>query len=371
MLSYSCRDCAKSYDISTYAWRCECGGLFDLRKSDVGRGIFRDANDWSLWRYDFLSPYTSSASLGAAITLGEGMTPIIKESVGSVLKLDYLMPTLSFKDRGSTVLVSHAKAINVHRAAADSSGNAGVSLAAYCAVAGIELDIFLPEGTTKRKIKQLDAFGAKVHVIQGDRSAASEAAIDHVESHKIFYASHIYNPLFFHGTKTYLYELFEQLGGRLCENIFIPLGNGTLLLGVSLGLRELRSLGLIDSSPRIIAVQASECSPIAKKWREESLTESSSYLCGESAGSSIASGIAITNPPRIDQIVTAVIESGGSFVTVDNSEIQEARAALGRRGIDVEPTGAVAYAGSIKYFSVTPIEGGAAIALTGAGLKSD
>jgi threonine synthase len=286
---------------------------------------------WSLARYREALPALAAGPAFDSLTLGEGGTPLVAEPDGALLKLDFLMPTLSFKDRGSVVLLSAAAALGVRRIVADSSGNAGVSIAAYASRAGIESEIFVPAGTAEGKLAQLRAFGAGVQLVPGDRAATAAAAIERVESSGSFYASHVFNPFFLHGTKTVAFEIWEQLGRRAPEALVVPAGNGTLLLGAALGFSELAAAGLIESTPRLLAVQAERCAP---------LRGNGPVACGPTA----AEGIAIAEPPRREQMRAAVEASNGAVLTAGEDEIVSARSELARLGIDVEPTAAVAYA---------------------------
>ncbi|MGC8514449.1 MAG: pyridoxal-phosphate dependent enzyme [Acidimicrobiales bacterium] len=204
----------RTYDIGDRAWRCSCGGLFKLE----GTALFAAAGTgsdrpWSLWRYRNSLPIFGSRDRWEQISLGEGSTPIVQDSPGVLLKLDFLMPTLSFKDRGSVVLVSAARELGVRQMVADSSGNAGVSIAAYGARAGIETEVFVPSSTSPSKVLQLEAYGAVVRRITGSRDDTAAAAISSLEQTGAFYASHVYNPFFHHGTKTFAFECYEQLAG--------------------------------------------------------------------------------------------------------------------------------------------------------------
>lgn len=109
-----------------------------------------------------------------SVSLGEGMTPLVELEPGLYVKVDYAMPTLSFKDRGAATLVAHMKAIGVKSCVQDSSGNAGNAVAAYCARAGIQCEIYVPEGTSPKKITMIEAHGAKVHVIPGSRDHCAD-----------------------------------------------------------------------------------------------------------------------------------------------------------------------------------------------------
>lgn len=354
-------------DIHSYLWRCSCGGLLDLLGIPTLDNFKPVSGLWSIWRYRKSLPFDTSSNEWETVTLGEGITPLIEEEIGQYLKLDFLMPTLSFKDRGSAVLITKALELGVSRVVADSSGNAGISIAAYCSRAAIDAEVFVPANTSGKKVEQLRSYGAKVHQVTGDRQAANAAAIEYLENNNAYYASHIYNPLFHHGTKTYMYEIWEQLGGKLPDVLVLPVGNGTLLLGAYIGAKELVDSGLASRMPNFIAIQARECAPLASTWQKQT----TGIAQGESrCNSTVAEGIAIADPPRANQMIEAVNASRGSFVTVSEAEIISARRLLSRRGIDVEPTAAAAYAGFLSWRKQNPETGSIVVALTGAGLKS-
>ena len=254
------------------AFRCECGGVFDL--PEIAAIGFRERPDsqptTGLRRYARWIPVPERFL--AQITLGEGSTPLIAagESLpGVYLKLEYVSPTLSFKDRGAVVLVASALERSATTLVADSSGNAGSAIAAYAGRARLECRVFVPGGTSPGKQAQIRAYGASVEEVVGDRTATTEAAIEAVRQSGAMYASHIYDPLFLQGTKTFAYEIFEQLG-KVPEAIVVPVGNGTLLLGAAHGFRELKAAGAIDRAPALIAVQAERCAPLAIAWDQGS-----------------------------------------------------------------------------------------------------
>lgn len=145
------------------------------------------------------------------------MTPLVAapDIPGVLLKIDYLMPTGSFKDRGAVVLTALARQLAVPRMIADSSGNAGTAIAAYAARARIPCEVYVPAATSAGKVAQLRAYGATVHQVPGSREDTAAAAMQAAGQPGTFYASHVYHPFFLHGTKTYVLELWEQLSGRL------------------------------------------------------------------------------------------------------------------------------------------------------------
>lgn len=306
----------------------------------------------------------------ARVTLGEGMTPLVEERWGTtpfLLKLDYLMPTGSFKDRGAAVMISLLKAWGVTAVVEDSSGNAAASIAAYAARAGIDCRILVPEAASPAKLVQALSAGARVVRIPGDRQATARAAAQ--EAGRLYYASHVWNPLFLEGTQTAAFEIWEQMGGRLPAAVVCPVGNGSLLLGLARGFQALRRAGAVDRLPALVAVQAAACAPLAAAFARGEAEPVPQGLNGQ--GETVAEGIRIAQPARGAQILRAVRESGGSFLTVEDEAIWEAARWLARRGIFVEPTGAVAMAGFARWSrhpNAAP-NGPVAVFLTGSGLK--
>ena len=151
--------------------------------------------------------------------------------------------------------------------------------------------------------------------------------------------------------KSVAYEIFEQVG--VPDYVFVPAGNGTMLLGVYLGFREIGKL------PRIIAVQSKNCAPVFSKFKQQPVGMITH---------TVADGIAIERPGRIDEMVAAVRESNGDMIVVDDESIIGAKNMLGAMGIYVEATAGVAVAGMLQYF----YQGDAAVIvvpLTGTGLK--
>jgi threonine synthase len=326
-----------------------------------------------MWRYAEALPVPGDER----VSMGEGMTPMVPAPgrPGAWLKLDFLMPTLSFKDRGAVVLATLAKMLTARRLIVDSSGNAGTAVAAYAARAGLPCEVFVPGSTSAAKLYQMRAHGAEVRTVAGDRQAAAEAAVARLaEAPPGYYASHVYQPYFLHGTKSWAYEVWEQSGGRLPAEVLLPVGNGTLLLGAHIGFAELRDAGRASGVPRIVGVQASSCAPLARSWagRPEPFTPAPT----------VAEGIAVACPPRHDQVLAAVRATGGEIVSVSEDEIVAARDDLARHGFFVEPTAAVCWAALCRR-PVPPapaggdedrLEPGPGVAvvvpLSGAGLKS-
>ncbi|MFJ5115166.1 pyridoxal-phosphate dependent enzyme [Streptomyces sp. NPDC088551] len=323
--------------VASLAWCCPvCRGPWDLdfEASAVPLKSLSSRVD-SLWRYEEALPLAAPVT-----TLGEGRTPLVPLTPSVAAKLDFLMPTLSFKDRGAVMLAELARRLGPERVTADSSGNAGTAIAAYCARAGLPCTVYVPEATSPKKTEQIRAHGARLERVPGDREATARAARAAADEPGTFYASHVHNPYFLHGTKTYVYELWEDLGGRLPETLVVPVGNGTLLLGAALAIAELSAHGLIGARPALIAVQAEAVSPLATAFR----AGAEELLAPAGSAPTLAEGIAIPNPPRARQILRAVRASGGTFRTVTEDQLRAAQLDLASRGLFVESTAVACWA---------------------------
>jgi len=364
---YVCHSCGTKYEITENVWKCKCGGMLDLLKQKVTLDPSKlSERPPTMWRYVDTMPFENDSTIWRKVTMGEGYTPLIvldETKPNTLVKVDYMMPTLSFKDRGAAVLIAKAKELGVTRVIADSSGNAGTAIAAYAKRAGIACDIFLREGTSPKKIAQVKAHGANVRTVNGTREDVAAGAQKAINEEKHFYASHVYNPFFYEGTKTYAYEIWEQMKSEP-DTLIIPVGNGTLLLGAYYAFKELLENGLIKKVPKIVAIQAENCAPLAKAFVNNEIE--AEEIKGKET---LAEGIAIAAPARSVQILEAVRDTNGEILTVNEEEISQARAALAGKGFYVEITTAANYAGYLKYNH--SLSEKIIIPLCGAGIKSN
>jgi threonine synthase len=273
------------------------------------------------------------------MSLREGDTPLVAfEDVH--LKLESANPTGSFKDRGAVLLAAEAVAASAQLAVCDSSGNAGIAAATYFARARIPIEVYVPAAAPVAKVAAIAAAGAEVVRVDGPRAAAARAAASRVEATGAYYASHVHQAVFLEGTARIAAELVAQLG-REPETVVLPVGNGSLLLGVAAGFERLRADGAIAGLPRLVAVQASACAPLASAFAAGLDVPSS-----VTAATTVADGITIAEPPLGARILAAVRANGGTIVAVADGAILAAQARLAAAGQFVEPTGAVALAGT-------------------------
>jgi threonine synthase len=329
-----------------------------ITRADIDRG------ERSLWRYRAALPLP----VAEPISMGEGCTPLLSRSIGGAvahLKCEWFMPTASFKDRGASVMLSLLRQQGVRAVLEDSSGNGGAAVAAFAAAGGLAATIMAPASTSPAKTVQMRAHGARVELIPGTRQDTADAAV--ARSGEIFYASHNWHPFFLHGTKTLAYELWEDLGFRAPDNVIIPYGAGSNVLGCAIGFGELLRAGEIDRLPRLFAAQPANCAPIA-----------AAFLAGAEEGvetpisATIAEGTAIARPVRLREVLGALRESRGGAVTLAEAEIEAATLDLARQGFYVEPTCAQAAAAFARLLASGAIAPGqtTVIVLTGTGIKA-
>ncbi len=310
---------------------------------------------------------------GAAVSLGEGGTPVVRLDglcgrlgLGSLwAKLESSNPTGSFKDRGTAVMVSALAEHGVRGFVEDSSGNAGASAAAYAARAGMTAHVFVPESAPAGKISQIAVFGASVHRVPGPRERATDAARLFAADSGLAYASHNLSPYFIEGVRSCADEAVDQLGREAPDHVVIPVGNGSLIIAFHLALARLVDSGLIESMPRLHAVQASAVRPIVAAW-------SGAEWAPEPGTSTIAGGIASAAPPRMPQIQAALRETGGTAIAVEDADTLRWRGLLAEReGVYAEPTSAAAFAGLEGLVERGLMEPGESVLVpvTGSGLK--
>lgn len=358
-----CHETQESYPIDSPIWRSESGGVLDLEflgSFDPMEVKHRPAD---LWRYHEAIPV---ARIEDRISFAEGMTPLVAMEIAGrsvQVKLDYLFPSGSYKDRGSTVLMSQAKAIGIESVVQDSSGNAGASIATYAALAGIACEIFVPDSTSPAKLDQMRACGAALSLIPGSREDTAAAALKAAEHE--YYASHVWNPFFLHGTKTFAFEIAEQMNWQIPDTVILPAGNGTLLLGAYIGFSELQRMGITDRMPVMIGVQAAACAPLTVAWNQGSFQPASIVSSPTSA-----EGIAIATPRRGEQMLRAIRETNGRMISVEEEEIVESLHWLCQRGYFVEPTSAAVFAGAKTYLKSAARDETVLTVLTGHGLKA-
>lgn len=369
-MSILCIDCGLPYPAQGAPHKCpQCGGLFDVQAWDFDPAQVDDSQP-GLWRYRH-----TFCGLDASlppVSLDEGRTPLVfADALGRrvAFKCEFLNPTGSFKDRGSTVIATFLKARGFTAAVEDSSGNAGASFAAYAARGGIQAGIYIPAAASGPKRVQIETYGAQVHPIPGSRADVT-AAVEYVLSPllageglgvRAAYASHAALPVNIPGYATAAYEIFEQLG-TAPGAVIVPAGQGGLLLGIYRGFDALHRAGLIASIPRMVGVQARACSPLwilsTQGW--DAFQQAAEYQ-------TIAEGVRVIRPLRATALLKIVEAGHGEFVPVDEADILRGRDELAQQGLYVEPTSALVW--SALEQALPRLADPVVAVLTGSGLK--
>ncbi len=307
-----------------------------------------------LWRWRELLPVQDIANV---VSLGERTTPLLRAPrLGNALGLsdlwikdDSQLPTGSFKSRGQAVAISMARELGVRRVAIPTAGNAGGSMAAYAARAGMEAYVFMPADTPR--INQFEAAmaGAKVFLVDGLITDCGKIVRAGKEAMQWFDISTLREPYRIEGKKTMGLELAEQFGWRLPDVILYPTGGGTGLIGMWKAFQELRELGWLDSSnmPRMVSVQSDGCAPIVRAYEQ-----GSRFAELFTPAATVASGIRVPAAIGDFMILDAVRESGGTAIAVDERQIVEwMRLAIRSEGVSVCPESAACVGAAIQLLA--------------------
>jgi threonine synthase len=351
MYTARCRSCG--YETSDpLEFRCKCGSPLELILDFHFERELIEREEQTIWRYRKFFPHAEER-----VSLGEGWTPIIKGK-DAYFKLDFLNPTGSFKDRGSSILLSTlAGRVRSGYISEDSSGNAGASVAAYSAASGIRARIYVPSTASGPKVEQIKAYGAEIIRVEGGRDEITAEAMAHEEGK--FYVGHVYHPTYWDAMRTVAYEIAEQFNWRPPKYIFLPVSAGTLLLGTLRGFKHLLDSGEIDEMPFVVACQTKLISPLYHKLK--GLTYSPPKVV-----KSVADALISPNPPLLNMMVEEMRGVGDAEI-VEEEEIIEAHRELALQGLYVEPSSAVAYAAYKKWLG--KVDGPSLVILTGMGLK--
>ncbi|MFB6304467.1 MAG: pyridoxal-phosphate dependent enzyme [Haloferacaceae archaeon] len=354
----ACPDCGRTFDDR---WRCACGAPLSFadppRPAGPPGALDRDRG---LWAFDDLLP----VPFDPRATLGEGFTPLVDAPDRDArFKLEYVFPTGSFKDRGATTTVARALACGADTLVDDSSGNAGAAIATYAARADLDARLYVPADVKDAKLRAIERVGATPVRVEGSREDVTAACVDAVEAGEGWYASHAWRPSFLAGTATFAFEVAAANDWSVPDAVVTPLGHGTLFLGAYRGFRALHEAGWTDRVPRLLGVQARGYAPIV------------AAVHGEAAAAGdnpVADGVRIREPARRAEILTAVRETDGDVVALDESTTEAELDRLHRSGFYVEPTCALAPAGldAFRERGVVAPDDDVVVALTGSGLKT-
>ncbi len=352
--------CGARFELNERLYVCpSCGGLLDvavdtatgidpeaLRAVWTSRLASFDPRDRSgVWRYRELLPFAADAPI---VTLAEGNTPLYDAPVSAAycgldaltLKHQGCNPTGSFKDTGMTTAVTQALILGARTVVCASTGNTAASLAAYAARAKLQCAILVPRGQISHaKLAQSLDYGAAVLELDGNFDDAMRVIRELAEDESIYLVNSI-NPFRIEGQKTVAAELLHQREWRVPDHVCVPGGNLGNSSALGKGFKELKDMGLIDRLPRLSVVQAEGAAPFASLFESES-----DVLTGIEHPQTLATAIKIGAPVSWKKALRAVVESGGSVLSVSEQEIADAKAIIGRDGVGCEPASATTVAG--------------------------
>ena len=359
-----------------YANLCpKCNGLLTVKMdlSAVSEITPEDLRSKKLgvWRYAPFMPVDEANK----VSIQEGGTPLYKtEALGEALgvkdsfvKFEGLNPTGSFKDRGMTMGVSHAKELGAKVVGCASTGNTSASLAAYASKAGMQCAVFLPSGKVAMgKLAQALFFGANVLYVDGNFDDALALARKMHDERKLYLLNSI-NPYRPEGQKSVLFEIIDQLDYEVPDRIILPVGNAANIWAVYKACTELMEVGWIKKMPKLTGIQAAGSCPVATAFQDGSMD-----VIAEPNPETIATAIRIGNPISGKKALKAMYDTKGVCTTVTDEEIIQAQLLLGRtEGVCVEPASAASVAGLKKLRAQGIIEPDEKVVCicTGNGLK--
>lgn len=346
-----CPRCQNRFALSQLLNLCGCGSPLLVRydlptaKTALAKSSLPGRIS-SLWRYRELLPLQDDAN---CVSLGEGFTPLLEaKRLARELGLQCVWikdeaqnPTGSFKDRGLSLAVSMAKELGIRKIAIPSAGNAGGSLSAYAARAGIEAYVFMPRDTPAANQIEVQQYGAKLTLVDGLINDCGKLIAENKAAEGWFDVSTLKEPYRVEGKKTMGYEIAEQLNWTLPDVIIYPTGGGTGLIGMWKAFGELEELGWIGTKrPRMVSVQASGCAPIVKAFNDGKETAEP-----WADAKTIASGLRVPQAVADFLMLRAIRDSSGTALSVSDEEMLAEIPRVGRaEGVFFCPEGAACVA---------------------------
>lgn len=367
-----CTNCGESYDKETKNFRCDkCGEPIELE--EVKEGKISDGNPLDQTLLERYKDFYPSLSTENNFSLNEGFTSLVSVDdmakeygiSGLYFKNETQNPTWSFKDRGTVTGVLRAMNLGYKKIGTVSTGNMATSVAAYGARAGLDTYILVKKGIAEEKLKPIAIYGAKLIEVEGDYSKLYDESLAIGHENDIYFINSDV-PYRVEGYKTMAFEICEQLGFEAPDYVIVPTSAGGDIRGIEKGFREFYKLGLIDKLPKMVAVQASGCSPIYNAFREGKL-EISRVADPET----IAHAIENPYPPSGNQVLRMLKKNGGLALGVDDGDILKSQKKLASLGLFVQPASATSLAAVEKLYKEKLLKesDNVVCVLTGSGLK--
>lgn len=343
-----CSNCHQEYSLSsinTYALCCNQPLVVEY---DISPGLLKTDLQYrqkNMWRYSEMLPVVKEKNI---ISLGEGMTPIIRlnklaDRFGFSdlsIKDESFNPTLSFKARGISMAVSKAKEFKIERCIIPTAGNAGGALAAYCAKANIKCTVVMPRHTPNIFKQECELYGATLILVDGLINDCAKKIEELNKDNRYFDVSTLKEPYRLEGKKTMGYEIAEQYNWELPDVIIYPAGGGTGLIGIWKAFKEMKKMGWISGPlPKMIAVQSKNCAPLLHAFKDP-VNWKKNFI----PMATIANGLAVPYPFGMNMMLKVLKESRGTVVTVEEDEIIAGMREIAKtEGLLIAPEGAATW----------------------------
>jgi threonine synthase len=375
-----CATCDTTIPESEFQMKCrQCGNplevRYDLEKLKTALLNRKPAGlaESALMMWKDILPIDDPALI-ERVSIGEAQTPLVKSAnlckeigVADVRFKMEMGPTLSLKDRGTSLCALKALELGYDTLCVASSGNNAASVAAYAAKAGLPAIVFIQKDTAAAKMYKMLIYGARVVRIDGDMRAASRLCNEMLERHRWMQAGGP-NPYRITAKRTVAYEIVQQSGGTAPDAVVIPCGGSAGMASAHTGFSEMFEMGLIDAMPRLIGVQLAACDPVTQAF-EQSREE----ITPVEKKPSFSDALMNNNPYWGKQAIRAARETGGFLLSVSDDEVADMIRKLGSsEGLFVEPAGAVTVAGLKKLMAENRLPGLERVVctLTGHGLNA-
>ena len=373
-----CRECGKGYPKEALHVCSFCFGPLevDYEYEAIKKVISREkieSRGKTMWRYKELLPLDGEPTVGTQV----GYTPLVKaDNLAKKLGVEELYvkndsvnyPTCSFKDRVVSAALSKAKELGFKTVACATTGNLGNSVAAQAVQGNLESYIFMPSNLEQGKVIGTSIYGTNVIGIEGNYDNVNRMCSEIADKYGWAFANINLRPYYAEGSKTYGYEIVEQLGWKAPKHVVVPMAGGSLIIKIGKAIKEMIDLGLIEkSNMALYGAQASGSSPITTAVKKES------DVIAPVIPNTIAHSIAIGNPADGYYSVKAINNSGGCAEDVSDDELVEGIKLLAStEGIFTETAGGVTVAVTKKLIEQgkLPRDESIVMCITGNGLKT-
>ena len=351
-LQYLCPECCKSEKNQPLEGVLWIEYDYEKIKNELDKDQFLKVSPGRFWEYPQLFPleYSSQNKSVANISYEQlnrlqlNENPLLTYELNdqSVLIFDDTRnPTLSFKDRASSLVALKAIQLGKWEIAAASTGNAGSSLAGICARLGLKAHLFVPSAIPTAKRIQIQSFGAEIYLVDGDYDSAFDLCLE-VSNKKGWYSRNTaYNPLTIEGKKSAAYDIFITMKGDVPDAVFVPVGDGVIISGIYKGFWELKKLGWIKKIPKLIGVQAKGSDALVRYMKQGQFE----YLPASTIADSICAGA----PRNLFMAAHSIKESKGTAIAINDKNILAAqKIASQKMGLLIEPAAAASLAGYLQ-----------------------